>query len=113
LVTDQALAFYPGRVSAAAVHAAGYLPHAQSKQFGFGLATTSCSSQNRYSDYILLLPVAEATTLAQLLKRIDYEACNRFASPTATCDGRAEGDVMWSAICLLQRQLAEIGFAPR
>jgi hypothetical protein len=32
---------------------------------------------------------------------------------TVTYHGRAEGDVMWSAVCMLQRQLADAGFAPR
>ncbi len=59
------------------------------------------------------LPHDEAAALAQLVKRIDYETCKRFASPTTTYNGRAEGDTMWSAVCLLQRQLAEAGFAPR
>jgi hypothetical protein len=59
------------------------------------------------------LPLDEAAALAQFVKRVDYATCARFASPTTTYNGRAEGDVMWSAICTLQRQLAEAGFAPR
>jgi hypothetical protein len=60
------------------------------------------------------LPRAEWQALAQFFKRIGYEDCARFASPTMTYDnGRAEGDVIWSAVCLLQRQLAEAGFNPR
>jgi hypothetical protein len=49
------------------------------------------------------------------VKRVDYGTCARFASPTTTyCHPpRTEGDVMWSAICMLQRQLGEAGFAPR
>jgi len=61
----------------------------------------------------LELPRDEAAALAQFVKRVDYETCVRFASPTTTYDGRSEGDVMWSAICMLQRQIAEAGFAPR
>jgi len=55
----------------------------------------------------------EAVALAQLVKRIDFETVNRFASPSITYGGRPEGDVMWSAICALQREFAEAGFDPR
>jgi hypothetical protein len=61
----------------------------------------------------LELPKPEAAALAQFVKRVDYGTCCKFASPTATYDGRHECDVMWSGICILQRQLAEAGFAPR
>jgi len=61
----------------------------------------------------LILPPDEALALAQFVKRIDYGACTRFANVNASYSGRAEGDTMWSAICLLQRQLADAGFAPR
>ena len=62
----------------------------------------------------LHMPADEALALAQLVKRVDYETVNRFASPCATYGaGRSEGDVMWSAVCLLQRQLGDAGFAPR
>jgi hypothetical protein len=59
------------------------------------------------------LPHDEAAALAQFVKRVDYNTCTRFVNSTVTYNGRAEGDVMWSAICMLQRQLAEAGFAPR
>jgi hypothetical protein len=55
----------------------------------------------------------EAVALAQFVKRIGYEDVNRFASPCITYGGRSEADVMWSAVCVLQRDLAEAGFAPR
>jgi hypothetical protein len=56
------------------------------------------------------LPRPEWSAFAQFLKRIGYEDCARFASPTMTYDnGRAEGDVIWSVACSLQRQLAEAG----
>jgi hypothetical protein len=55
----------------------------------------------------------EAVALAQYVKRIGYEDVNRFASPCITYGGRSEADVMWSAVCTLQCQLAEAGFAPR
>jgi hypothetical protein len=51
--------------------------------------------------------------LAQFVKRVDFNACKRFASVSATYDGRPEGDTMWSAVCLLQSQLADAGYAPR
>jgi hypothetical protein len=53
------------------------------------------------------------SALAQFVKPVDYDTCCRFASVCWTYGRRSEGDVMWSAICLLQRQLAEAGFAPR
>jgi hypothetical protein len=61
----------------------------------------------------LVLPFDEAAALAQFVKRIDYETCAKFAAVCWTYGNRAESDVMWSAVCLLQRQLAEAGFAPR
>jgi len=53
----------------------------------------------------------EAAALAQYVKRIGYEDVNKFASPCITYGGRTEADVMWSAVCVLQRQLADAGFA--
>jgi hypothetical protein len=61
----------------------------------------------------LRLPSGEATALAHLLKRIDYDTCVRFASLFDHYDGRAECDVMWSALGLLRAALAAVGFAPR
>jgi len=61
----------------------------------------------------LILPFDEASALAQFVKRVDYETCNRFASKNVWYSGRAEGDVMWAALCILQRQLAVAGFNPR
>ncbi len=59
------------------------------------------------------LPRAEWTAFTQFLKRTDYATCVRLAYPNMTYNGRAEGDVIWSAVCMVQRQLAEAGFAPR
>jgi hypothetical protein len=64
-------------------------------------------------DVMLVMPETEARAFAKLLGRIDYDACCRFAAVCVTYGNRAECDVMWSAICLLQRQLSEAGFAPR
>jgi hypothetical protein len=63
----------------------------------------------------LELPFDEAAALAQLVKRIGYDDCARLASKTVTYGPgrRFEAHVMWSAICMLQRELAEAGFAPR
>ncbi len=61
----------------------------------------------------LILPFDEAAALAQFVKRVGYEDVNRFASPCWTYSGRTEGDTMWSAVCLVQRQLADAGFNPR
>jgi hypothetical protein len=63
----------------------------------------------------LELPFDEAAALAQLVKRIGYNDCAKLASKTVTYGphNRTEADVMWSAVCMLQRELAEAGFAPR
>ena len=61
----------------------------------------------------LILPFDEAAALAQFVKRVDYDTCVRFASEFVFYSGRTEGDVMWSAVCLVQRELADAGFAPR
>src|SRR5258708_3144152 len=61
----------------------------------------------------LIVPFDEAGALAQFVKRIDYDTCVRFASVFVFYSGRTEGDTMWSAVCLVQRQLAEAGFNPR
>jgi hypothetical protein len=61
----------------------------------------------------LLMPEDELRALAQFAKRIGYEDVNHFAAASYTYAVRSEGDVMWSAVCMLQRQLAEAGFAPR
>lgn len=64
-------------------------------------------------EIVLRLPAADALALALFCKRIDFETCVRFASVFTTYDGRAEADVIWSAVLSLQRQLAEAGYAPR
>ncbi len=61
----------------------------------------------------LELPRDEAAALSQFVKRVDYDTCIRFANVTTTYAGRSEGDVIWCAVNMLQRQLAEAGFAPR
>jgi hypothetical protein len=61
----------------------------------------------------LELPFDEAAALAQFIKRISYSTCAKLANRHKTYDGRSEADVMWSAVCMLQRELAEAGFAPR
>ena len=62
----------------------------------------------------LELPEDEATALAQLVKRIGYDHLGRLSrrSPPYP-DGRCEQDVMWSAVQIVQRQLADAGFDPR
>jgi hypothetical protein len=59
------------------------------------------------------LPRSEWSAFSQFIKRIGYSDCDRLASKTVTYEGRAEGDVMWAAVSMLQRQLAEADFAPR
>ena len=62
---------------------------------------------------ILRMPEDELIVLAQFVKRIDYDACVRFTSRFDRYHGRDECDVAWSAINMLQRQLADNGFNPR
>jgi hypothetical protein len=59
----------------------------------------------------LELPREEARAFAQVIKRIDYNLCAKWSSMTRTYNStRSEHDVMWSAVCMLERQLAEAGF---
>jgi hypothetical protein len=64
-------------------------------------------------DIMLVIPETEARALAKLVARIDYGTCCRFAAVCVTYGNRAECDVMWSALCLIQRQLADSGLNPR
>jgi len=59
------------------------------------------------------LPRDEAAALSQFVKRVDYDTCARFASKFVFYNGRAEADTMWTAVRMVQGQLAEAGFAPR
>jgi hypothetical protein len=61
----------------------------------------------------LELPPCEAMAFGHFVKRIDYDTCARLANVTATYGKRAECDVIWSAVCLLRRQLDEAGFTPQ
>ena len=61
----------------------------------------------------LELPRSEAAACSQFLKRIDYDTMGRFTSIFVFYSGRTEHDVAWSAVRIVQRQLAEAGFAPR
>jgi hypothetical protein len=60
----------------------------------------------------LELPQEEAAAFGRFVKRIDYDMCARLADVAAMHGKRAECDVMWSAVRMLLRQLAEAGFAP-
>jgi hypothetical protein len=71
------------------------------------------ASDNEQYDVMLVIPETEARAFAKLVASIDYDTCNRFASVCYTYGTRSEGDVMWSALCMIQRQLSEAGFAPR
>jgi hypothetical protein len=60
------------------------------------------------------LPPDEADAFAHLLKRTTYDDCIRHSNRLPKYpDGRAELDVMWSAVKLIENQFAEAGFAPR
>jgi len=62
----------------------------------------------------LNLPPDEADAFARLLKRTTYDDCARRSNRVRKYpDGRAELDVMWSAVQLVERQFAEAGFAQR
>ncbi len=59
---------------------------------------------------VLELPADEAMALAQLVKRLGYDDCERLSS---RYDGGHERDLMLASIDKLQRALREAGFAPR
>jgi hypothetical protein len=56
------------------------------------------------------LPPEQAAALAQLVKRLGYDDCERLSS---RYDGGQERDAMLAGIDKLQRALAESGYAPR
>jgi len=56
----------------------------------------------------------EADAFARLLKRLNYTDCSVRSNLTRKyADGREEKDVMWAAVCRVQTQFGEAGFAPR
>jgi hypothetical protein len=62
----------------------------------------------------LSMPEAEAGAFGQLLKRMTYDDCARLSNRTRKYpDGRTECDTMWSAVCIVQDQFRDAGFAPR
>jgi hypothetical protein len=58
-------------------------------------------------------PADELMALAQMLKRMSFDDCERLANKRSFYGLRLERDVMWGAVQALQRQLAEAGFSPR
>jgi hypothetical protein len=56
------------------------------------------------------MPANELAALAPIGQAQDVK---RFAGSSTTYGARSEGDTLWSAVCLLQRQLADAGYAPR
>jgi hypothetical protein len=57
------------------------------------------------------LPRDEAAAFAEFLQRTSYEDCLRRANKLKRySDGRQEADVMWSALRLVEGQLADAGF---
>ena len=59
---------------------------------------------------VLELPPEQGHALAQFVKRLGFDDCERLAS---RYDGGEERDLMLAGIDKLQRALAEAGFAPR
>jgi hypothetical protein len=61
------------------------------------------------------LDLATRPTLLRISsKRTTYDDCIRHSNRLRKYpDGRAELDVMWSAVKLIENQFAEAGFAPR
>jgi hypothetical protein len=60
------------------------------------------------------LPRDEACAFAELLKRTSYDDGLRRSNRNKRYgDGRAEADVMWAGLRLVESQFAEAGFAPR
>ena len=67
---------------------------------------------------VITIPVdlhrSEADAFARLLKRLNYTDCSVRSNLTRKYpDGREEKDVMWAAVCRVQTQFGEAGFAPR
>jgi hypothetical protein len=61
----------------------------------------------------LHLPPDEGLALAQFVKRTTFDDCVKKSAGFVWYSGRTEGDVMWSAVRILQAALAAAGFAPR
>ena len=60
------------------------------------------------------LPRDEATAFAELLKRTSYDDCLRRSNRLKKySDGRAEADVMWSGLRIVESQFPEAGFCVR
>jgi hypothetical protein len=60
------------------------------------------------------LPRDEADAFAHLIRRTTYDDCLRHSNRLRKyADGRAELDVMWSAIKRVENQFGEAGFVPR
>lgn len=57
----------------------------------------------------LELPEDEAKALAGMVHRFNLNDTAKFSNRTKYDDGRREQDVLWSAICMLERQLVEAG----
>jgi hypothetical protein len=58
---------------------------------------------------VLELPPDEARALAQFVKRLGFDDCQRLGS---RYDGGVEAEAMWEGILSLQRALAEAGARP-
>lgn len=62
---------------------------------------------------LLDLPRDEADAFTHFLKRTTYDDCIRRSNRLRKySDCRAELDVMWAAVKLIENQFAEAGFAP-
>jgi hypothetical protein len=59
---------------------------------------------------VLELPPEQGHALAQFVKRLGFDDCQRLGS---RYDGGEESEEMWAAIQKLQTALAEAGFRPR
>ncbi len=60
------------------------------------------------------LPKDEATAFVELLQRTSYEDCLRRANRLRRySDGREEADVMWSALRLVEGQIAGARIRPK
>jgi len=59
---------------------------------------------------VLDLPPEQGHALAQMVKRLGYDDCERLSS---RYDGGAECEEMWAAVQKLQSALKDSGFNPR
>jgi hypothetical protein len=88
-----------------------FIPHPDRQRLEYARAPWGRCAHHRATILERLAERLQYTKRAQ--SRVDYDAAGRFTSTFVLCPGRTEHDTAWSALCLVQWQLAEAGFSPR